>query len=100
MNPYFASVMHVNNQIILLRNMKKNIRDKVDNSNEREDFHHVNEQYFLLPGVLIESSEYISTTKVTTHKFTHTHKRDEEGISQILYSQSGCVLCRHLFPNP
>lgn len=67
--------MHVNNEIILLRNMRRNIRDKVDHSNERNDIHQVNEQYFLLLGVLIESSEYISTTKVTTHKFTHTNTK-------------------------
>lgn len=88
--------MHVNNQIILLRNMRRNIRDKVDHSNERKDFHHVNEQYFLLPGVLIESSEHHKGYNTQVH----AHKHEEEGISQILYSQSGCVLCRHLFPNP
>lgn len=50
----------------------------------------------------MESSKYISTTKVTTDKFKHTntHQQKEKGISQILYSRSGCVPCRHLFPYP
>lgn len=63
-----------------------------------KDFLQVNEQYFFLPVVLMESSEYISTTKVSTHKFTHTNTKKRALVRS--YMLEVAVFSSDTFPNP
>lgn len=79
----------------------RNIWDEVDTSNEVKDLNYLNEQRCYPLGVLMESSEYISTSKVTTHVHAHKDtKRKKRALVRSYILEVAVFPADTLFPYP